>query len=437
MMNARYCIAEEETLDRAELMSLQRTRLGRLLEVVLDSNSFYKKKLQGIRFNAATDPLGKLPLTQRAELEQDQQEHPLYGSNLTFPLQRYCRFHQTSGSSGRPLRWLDTAESWNWIKRCWGIIYAGMGVTPEDRFLFPFSFGPFLGFWAAFDSAVSQGSLCLPAGGLSTSARLRMILDNQITIIGCTPTYALRMAEVAAEEGIDISRSAVRALVVAGEPGGNIPSTRKKIEQAFNARVFDHTGMTEIGSLGFECQHKPGGVHLIESECIAEVIDPKTLELVDEGECGELVITNLGRIGSPVIRYRTGDQVRVTRGRCTCGRSYARLEGGILGRVDDMFIVRGNNVFPSALESVIRRFPEIAEFRIAVRQDSTLTKVEIDIEPTAAGLRHADLPQHVTRAIQESFSFRPAVRIVAPGTLPRFEMKARRFSRANAVPANA
>jgi phenylacetate-CoA ligase len=255
-----------------------------------------------------------------------------------------------------------------------------------------------------------------------------MILDNHVTVICCTPTYALRMAEVAQENNVDLKNSSVRALVVAGEPGGNIPTTRKRIEDAFGARLFDHTGMTEIGSLGIECIHNPGAVHILESEAIPEVIDPKTTKPVPEGQLGELVITNLGRIGSPAIRYRTGDLVRLTRKLCTCGRHFARLEGGILGRVDDMFIVRGNNVFPSALESIIRRYSEVAEFQVEVYDQGGLSQVAVDLEPQPSA-DGPDLARRVGQAIADALSFRAEIRTVSPGVLPRFEMKAKRFTR--------
>src|SRR5262249_40288293 len=154
------------------------------------------------------------------------------------------------------------------------------------------------------------------------------LLDNEVTVVLCTPTYALRLAEVARDEQIDLAASSVRALIVAGEPGGSIPATRQRIESAWGARVFDHYGMTEIGALGIECPEHPAGLHLLETECIAEVIDPETAGLVPPGQVGELVLTNLGRLGSPLIRYLTGDLVKIDPKPCPCGRSFMRLDGG-------------------------------------------------------------------------------------------------------------
>jgi phenylacetate-CoA ligase len=290
-----------------------------------------------------------------------------------------------------------------------------------------------VGFWAAFDGAGSLGALCLPGGGLSTQSRLHMLLDNAATVVCCTPTYALHMAQAAQELKIDLTRSAVRVILVAGEPGGSIPATRQRIESAWGARVYDHTGMTEMGAVAFECEPRAGqGLHVIESEFIAEVIDPQTLQAVGEGEIGELVLTNLGRWGSPLIRYRTGDRVRMSRGRCDCGRTFARLEDGILGRVDDMFVVRGNNVFPTAVEAVLRQFDEVAEFRCTVKENGALSQVMIEIEPAASVTadQGAHLSARVSTAVQQSLHFRAEVVAVPTGALPRFELKAKRFVRA-------
>ncbi len=435
----QFFLPQDESLDRGGIDALQRAKLTAMLDAVRKTNQFYRQKLEPHSFDPLTDPLARLPFTTRAELEEDQLRHPPYGSNLTYPIEQYTRLHQTSGSGGRPLRWLDTRESWAWFARCWGIILTSCGITAADRVLFAFSFGPFVGFWGAFEGANSLGALCLPAGGMSTSARLKMLLENQATVVCCTPTYALRMAEVAAQEKIDLRASSARLLIVAGEPGGSIPETRAQIESAWGARVIDHTGMTEMGALSFECLARPGeGVHVIESEYIPEVIDPQTLAPVPDGQVGELVLTNLGRRGSPLIRYRTGDQVRLSRQKCACGRSFARLEGGILGRVDDMFVVRGNNVFPTAVEAVLRRFAELAEFRLTVDENSALTQVTLEIEPASqlGEDAHQELCRRVGHSIHEALAFRANVIAVAPGALPRFELKARRFVRKKMLPGS-
>lgn len=413
-----------------------------MIHAVVRTNRFQRAKLESAFGTAVSRPdwflkelaLEQLPFTTRAELEADQAAHPPYGTNLTFPIGDYLRMHQTSGSGGVPMRWLDRGEDWAWWMNLWAVIYRAGDVKLTDRFFFPFSFGPFIGFWAAFDSAVALGNLCLPAGGMTTRSRLQFMLDNEATIVCCTPTYALRMAETAAESGINLHRSKVRSLFVAGEPGGSIPATRERIESAWGARVFDHAGMTEMGAYAFECAEAPGGLHINESEFIAEVIDPRTAVPVPDGQAGELVLTNLGRPGMPLIRYRTGDLVRLLRGRCACTRWYARLEGGILGRIDDMVTVRGNNVFPTAIEAILRRFTDVVEYRVTVDEGAAHQGLRIEVEPAGACEDPVALSQHLAEAIRDRLNFRPVVTIVPAGSLPRFEMKSKRWTRETQSP---
>ncbi len=353
---------------------------------------------------------------------------PPFGSALTFPVDRYVRIHQTSGTTGKPMYWLDTEESWHWWAGCWETIFEAAGVNPSDRIYFAFSFGPFIGFWSAWEGARKLGALAISGGGQSTMQRLQAIINYQATVLICTPTYALHMATEAKAAGIDLaSGSKIRITIHAGEPGASIPSTRKRIEEAWGAQCYDHPGATEVGAFGFECLARPGGIHINEREFIAEVIDPETEEPVKEGEQGELIMTNLGRFGSPVIRYRTGDLVQPSLKPCPCGRPFLLLEGGVLGRADDMIIIRGVNVFPSAIENVMREFPEIEEFRIDTYLREELRELKLTLEPTSDCESVQALEERVVRRFRERLGLRPEVEAVAPGTLPRFELKAKRF----------
>jgi phenylacetate-CoA ligase len=417
-------------LSRAELKNRQEVRLNQLVATVLPENAFWSRRFAAAGFKEhrhwTLEDLARLPLTDKRTLVDDQLASPPYGTNLTGPPSRFCRLHQTSGTTGSPLRWLDTAASWDWVASCWLHIYRIVGVTAEDVVAFPFSFGPFLGFWAAFDGASRMGALCLPAGGVSSQGRLQMIRDNSATVVCCTPTYALRLAELAKEEKHDLRGGTVRALIVAGEPGGNVPAIRERIEHLWGARVFDHWGMTELGPLAIECPENPGGLHVLESECIAEILDPVTHKPVEPGTEGELVVTNLGRVGSPLFRYRTGDLVVADCEACPCGRSLLRLKGGILGRIDDMFTIRGNNVFPASIEAILHQFSEIAEYRIDVETRRSMQHVKITIEPQN-GAQVDSLVEKVSRAVKDRLQFQAEVVAAAAGTLPRFELKARRF----------
>jgi phenylacetate-CoA ligase len=420
--------AARETLSRERLRELQWRKLQGMAAELLASesgNRFVKRAWAEAGLRAAGDlrnwdDFSRLPFTGKADLVDDQAAHPPFGSNLTFPLERYVRVHQTSGTSGQPIRWLDTQASWDWWIRCWGFVLRGAGLTPADRVFFPFSFGLFIGFWAGFEGARAIGALAIPGGGQDSPTRLAWMERLGVTALVCTPSYALHLLEVARERGLDVRKLGVRATVHAGEPGANIPPVRARIEEGWGARAFDHAGMTEMGAYGYECAGQ-AGLHVTESEFIAEVIDPATGRPAREGE---LVLTNLGRVGSPAIRYRTGDRVRLAEAPCACGRTFLRLENGILGRLDDMLIVRGVNVFPSAIEAVVRRFRAIEEFQIEIFRDGELDEVRVLIEAVDATL---------TRAVQEAFRAEMGLRLdvcaVAPRTLPRHELKARRVVR--------
>ena len=405
-----------------------------MLDAIIPRNRFYTTKFADAGIDIAgircLEDLRTLPVTTKQELVDSQIQQPPYGANLSFPSTAYARLHQTSGTTGRPMRWLDTHDSWNWIMECWRQIYLLAGVLKEDRLFFPFSFGPFIGFWAAFEGATRLGNFVIAGGGMSTSIRLQAMVENEATVVCCTPTYALRMAEVAAEDGIDLKECSVRTVIVAGEPGGAIPATRSRIESAWDAQVIDHWGMTEIASLGVESTDRPGGMYLLETEVIAEIVDPETLGPVAPGEVGELLITNLGRIGSPLIRYRTRDLVQAGTDEDPSERQLLWLSGGILGRSDDMVTVRGNNVFPSSVEAVLREIDEVAEFRIDVRTVREMHELCITVEPTAAA---ADRVQEVAKTVSESLrkrlGFTCGVKTAEPGQLPRFELKGRRFFR--------
>jgi len=428
-------MAGETHPDRAAIQAGQLEQLRELLSELLPANKFYAAKLgsAGVGFDVASlvDFSARFPFTSKAELVSDQLAHPPFGSNLTYPLDRYTRYHQTSGTSGAPLRWLDTPENWEAMIESWSQIFRAAQVGAGDRVMFAFSFGPFLGFWLAFESAERLGCLCLPGGGLSSAARLRMMRDVQASVLCCTPTYALRLAEVAATEKIETAALGVKTIIVAGEPGGSIPATRAKLESLWpGARIFDHHGMTEVGPVTFECPRQPGRLHVIEPAYYAEVLDPVT-SLPAAG--GELILTTLGRIGSPLLRYRTGDLVQLGAPNwepgtvCVCGRHNLALEGGILGRVDDMVIVRGVNVYPSAVEEIIRRFGEVAEYCVHVSGAATLVELRITIEPADTCRDARALAAQVQTALETAFSLRVPVETAAPGDLPRFEMKARRW----------
>ena len=401
---------EQSAISTDEIRDQQLKKLRAGLTAVLTGNQFWRDRLDSVD---GWDDFKRLPLTSKSELLADQASHPPFGTNLTYSVDRYVRLHQTSGSSGElPLRWLDTAESWEWWLRIWAEhVYRAASVTPADRLFLAFSFGPFIGFWSAFGGAERLGALCISGGAMTSEQRVRSILDLGATVLLSTPTYALRLADVARGMGVDLAESSVRVTIHAGEAGASIPATRDAIEAAWSASSFDHTGMTELGPTGFSCSARDG-VHLIESEFIFEVTDD-----------GELVATNLGRWGMPLIRYRTGDRVIVSREPCPCGSPFMKIVGGIQGRVDDMFTVRGVNLYPSQVEDIVRRHPGVAEFVIEHRRERRMDEVALLVETSAASFS----AERLEADLRQALGVRLDCRVVPAGTLPRSELKSRRI----------
>jgi phenylacetate-CoA ligase len=418
--------------NRQAIAAHQLGQLRQLLGAILPRNAFYQAKYAKLDSAVASleDFSRRFPLTTKAELAGDQRARPPYGGNLTYPLEKYTRFHQTSGTSSAPLRWLDTPESWSWMLENWKEVYRAAGVGAADRIYFAFSFGPFIGFWLAFEAAQQLQCLCLPGGGSGSAGRLRVLCENKATVLCCTPSYAARLAEVAAAEKINLHDSAIRRIILAGEAGGSIPATRQRLEQLWpGARTFDHHGMTETGPVSHECPAQPGLLHILEAAFLAEVIEANGAPAV-AGQTGELVLTALGRWGSPVLRYRTGDMVRpihFDRQPCACGRHDLGLQGGILGRTDEMVIVRGVNIYPTAVEEIVRGFSDIAEYEVRVDKSASLAELILRIEPRSECGDPGALLQSVQSAVQAVFNLRVPVELASAGSLPRFEMKAKRW----------
>jgi phenylacetate-CoA ligase len=420
-------MSQLETASRSQIEAYQLERLREGLLRMLPSNRFYRQKFDLVgalhadisHMVANIHDISHFPFTTKRELIADQEAHPPYGDNLTFPLSDYVRLHQTSGTTGKPLKILDTQESWDWWAECWTSIYRAAGVSRDDIIFLAFGFGPFIGFWSAYEGAKRLGALTVPGGGMDSVQRLRAIHEVGATVLVCTPSYALRLAEVAQEHGIDLRESTVHVTIHAGEPGASIPATRERIEQAWGAKTYDHTGMTEMGAFGFACSQQHG-VHVNEGEFIAEILDPLDQQPVPEGQVGELVLTNLGRWGYPTLRYRTGDLVRHGGYQCACGRTFLSLQGGILGRADDMLVVRGVNVYPSALSDVLHRFPEVAEYKIIVTKAGVMDEIALQVECPPG------LTPHIQQELHVALNLRIPIEAVPQGSLPRFELKAKR-----------
>ena len=424
-----------ETLERSALEALQLRRLRRLVELAR-TVPFHRARLTAAGIAPGSlrrlDDLRRIPFMTRDHWMCEQQAAPPYGGLLSGPATLAVRRHTTSGTSGHiPLRAVDTAADWEWITEMWCYGLWGFGIRPDDRVVIAFGYGQFIGFWGVHCAAEKIGCLTLPTGGMSTEQRLELISDSEATVVCATPTYALRLAQQAERLGRPLTGSAVARVILSGEPAGSIPVTKRLIERQWGALAGDTAGMTELGTIMvFECDHQPGGTHIIEDQFIEEVIDPESGEQVGYGEPGERVVTSFGRALLPILRYRTGDLVvRVPSDTCSCGRTFDLYDGGIRGRIDDMELVRGTNVYPRAIEEVVRGYGQVDEFQVRLfTEEGIRDEIELLFEaPALAGDSAAQFEDELARALAKATGgLRFGARRVADGQLPRYELKARR-----------
>ena len=424
-------------MPREQIEALQVRKLKNLLAWTQESVPWQAKRLKAAGVSAdsikSLKDLRRIPMLTRDEWMQAQLERPPYGPLLAAPEEAAIRYHLTSGTTGRiPLQVLDSMKDWEWIAEMWCYGFWGFGVRPRDIVFFAFSYGTFVGFWGAHYASEKIGCLVLPGGNMTTEARVKQILSMKATVVCSTPTYALRMAQEARTMGVDLANSSVQRLILSGEPAGSIPATKRLIESEWGAKAADTAGMTEVGTIMiFECEKQPGGTHIIEDHYIEEVVDPESGEPVPYGEQGERLITSFGRGFIPVLRYRTRDLVvRVPASNCSCGRKFDIYEGGIRGRVDDMKLVRGTNVYPRAIEAIVREYKEIDEFRIHLyTADGRQDEIEVLVEITPAQDKQTERILHELRKAlsQAHEGLRIGVKQVEAGSLPRFELKAKRL----------
>jgi len=395
-------------------------RLNALLARVAKSNEFQRRRLPELPLSSL-DELARIPPVSKETLVADQQAHPPHGTNLSFPLERFTQLHQTSGTRGPVLRVLNTAEDWAWWRRCMAEVLRAAGIGPGDRVALAYSFGPHLLFWASYEGVEEVGAARVGLGGMDSQQRLHALRDYEATAVLCTPTYAVHLAQVAAQQGQLDAFDTVERLVCSGEPGASIPAVRARIEAAWNARCFDHAGLSEVGAATYPCA-EAGGLHILEDEFIGEIVDPATAEQVEDGQVGELVLTALGRTGSPAIRYRTGDIVDRRDQPCPAGHAGRWLPRGILARSDDMVVIRGMNVFPSAIEQTMREAAEIGEFRITFyTESSAMDEVKIEVE-----LERAEDVRAIQSRLRQQLGLRVRIVPLKPGILPSSTDKARR-----------
>jgi phenylacetate-CoA ligase len=428
---------ELETMPRDELLQYQLDLLRKQMAYVYERSPMYRRKFDqaGVRPEQikTLDDVQRIPFTTKEELRKSQEQYPPFGDFHCIPTEEGVRVFQTTGTTGIPVRSLLSKKDWfiNYYEQFMYFMY-GYGITKADSMFVPFNYGLYIAWWgiqAAFEQA---GVLIIPGGGQSSEDRIKNILEWKPTVLCGTPTYILFLGDIGKKMGVDLPKTNIRIVITAGEPGAQVPSTKKQIETTWGAKNYDDIGSTEISNFGFECVAQKG-THMNESMFLSEVIDPKTGKNLEPGEEGELVLSNLCCESMPLIRWQMGDVVKFNDKKCDCGRTFLRLDGGIIGRADDMFQFGGVNIFPSAIENFVRETKEFSnEYQVIAPKIGSGKHLRIRVESSSPTLSKEEMDRAV-KAFKEVFKFRigvtPDVEVTKRGELPRFEGKARRVIR--------
>lgn len=426
-----------ETLPKEKLRMLQLKKFKRILEWAYENAPFYRKFYREAGMEPGDiktfDDIRKVPKIEKDMMRDVQNREPFpYGDMMTVSTDRVTTLRQTSGTSGTPVYQGCTWQDWEWWIEAWCYILYAQGYRASDRVFMPFGYNVFVAFWAGHYGAEKLGCEVIPGGVLNTQARILKMQELKCTAFMATPTYILGMADTAKKKlGIDPAKDLnIRIITSAGEPGGCIPTTKKRMEDAWGAKVYDHIGITEVGSWSYECTAQPGGQHVNEALFLVELEDLETGEIIDEpGKNGSMIITAFDRLGKPGIRFDTKDVVRWAADDCDCGRTFRLIDGGIVGRADDITKVKGVLLAPTAIEAVVRGIPELGdEFEVIVKKKGDMDDILLKVEITPDKEKDEDNILSRLQAqlrLKTNLGYRLEVRPY--GSLPRYDVKAKRF----------
>lgn len=425
-----------ETLPGTSLRALQLKKFKRIFKWAYDHSAFHRRLYEeaGIRpedIRSLAD-IRKVPKVEKEMMRNIQLKDPFpYGEALCVPLEEVVEYRQTSGTTGQPVYQPDTWTDWEWWSECWAYILWAQGYRPSDRVFVPFGYNVFVAFWAGHYAAEKIGCEVVPGGVLDTKARILKIQEILPTAMMATPTYVLGMAETARHKmGIDPAQLSINKITCAGEPGACIPSTKKRMEEAWNAKVYDHSGATEIGAWSYECTEQSGGLHVNEAFFYVEIEDRDTGELIEEpGRPGKMIITAFDRKAQPCIRFDSKDIIQWAEDPCPCGRTYRIVKGGVIGRADDITKVKGVLLSPSAIEEVVRSVRGVGdEFEVVVDKKGDIDQITLRVEilPEYKG-RWEKVEPVLKDQLRLKTNLGYRIEVHEYNTLPRYDVKARRF----------
>ena len=426
-----------ETLPQEKLQALQLKKFRRILEWAYDNSPFYRRLYQDAGIEPGDikrfEDIQKVPKIEKGMMQEVQQRAPFpYGDMLSVPLEQVTAFRQTSGTTGTPVYQAETWTDWEWWSESWCYILYAQSYRDTDRVFIPFGYNIFVAFWAGHYAAEKLGCEVVPGGVLDTQARILKMQELRCNAFMATPTYVLGMADAARNKlGIEPAKDLnIQKITCAGEPGASIPTTKKRMEAAWGAKVYDHIGATEIGAWSYECTEQPGGLHVNEALFLVEIEDIETGEIItDPGKEGKMIITALDRIAKPCIRFDSKDVIRWADYECDCGRTFRLIDGGVVGRVDDITKVKGVLLAPTAIEEVVRSLSELGdEYEVVVskRGDVDNILLKIEILPGKEGEQESILFR-LKDQLRVKTNLGYKIEVHPFGSLPRYEVKAKRF----------
>lgn len=424
-----------ETLPREKLRALQFKKFKRVVEWGYNNSKMYRRMYDEAGFKPSDlktwDDIKKVPMLEKETYRTAQAKEPWpYGDSLCVPLEKVTEYRQTSGTTGQPVFQPDTWQDWEWQSEMWSYILYAQGFRDTDRVFIPFGYNVFTAFWNGHYAAEKVGCEVVPGGILNTEERVLKIRDLRATAMMATPTYVLGMADAARKRlGIDPTQLTIKKILCAGEPGASVPATKKRLEEAWDAKVYDHAGATEIGGWSYECTEQPGGIHVNEAFFLVELIDIETGEPIEEpGKEGKIVITAFDRTAQPAIRFDAKD-VAMWGEPCSCGRTFRVLKGGIRGRVDHITKVKGVLFSPIAVEEVVRAMPELGdeyELIVSKKGDIDVITLKVEIAPGCTATEE-EILQKLVPELRLKTNLAYKIEFHPYGSLPRYEVKAKRF----------
>ena len=424
-----------ETMPVEKLRELQLVKFKRILKWSYDRSKLYRRLYDSVGLNPEDvrkwDDIRKVPMIDKECYRKAQYKEPWpYGDSLCVPIEDVTVYHQTSGTTGQPVFQPDTWQDWEWWTECWSYILWAMGFRNTDRVYLPFGYNVFIAYWAGHYAAEKIGCEIVSGALLNTEERVLKMKELRATAFMATPTYVLGMADACRKLGMDPRDLGIKKILCAGEPGASIPSTKKRMEEAWGCNVFDHVGATEMGGWGYECTYKPGGLHVNEGFFLVELLDLETGETIEEpNKLGKVIITSFDRMAQPCVRCDSKDVAMWSENYCSCGRTHRVLKDGIQGRIDHITKVKGVLFSPVSVEEAVRSMPQLgSEYELIVKKDGEVDKIilKYELAPGCEG-QEKEVEADLAKILRIKTNLNFVLESHPYGSLPRYQVKAKRF----------